>query len=111
MIFGLLAIPILSVSSAALLADVASTTDPAAAVVGIPATLGGLVMGALVFRLARVAHSGAVAVRAVLLRLAGDARLLVDRVSRPSSPGAAMRPALLLVASRQGQRGPPVSLR
>lgn len=109
MIFGLLAIPVLSVTSVALLADVASTTDPAAALAGIPATLGGVATGVLVFRLARAAHSGAVALRAVVLRLCGDALQLLDRVNRPVSPGATARPALLLVSVRRGQRGPPVS--
>jgi hypothetical protein len=107
MIFGLVAIPVLSVTSAALVADVASTTDPAAAAVGIPATLGGVVMGALVFRLARVACSGAVTLRALLLARPAAGRRLVAEVSHAVAPIAVLRPAPVLVPTRVGRRGPP----
>jgi len=111
MILGLLAIPILSVSSAAMLADVASTTDPAAAAVGIPATLGGVVMGALVFRLARVMRSGAVAIRAVITAAHARAERVLTSVSSPISLSSSLRPATVLVPTRVGKRGPPVVLR
>lgn len=107
MILGLLAIPVLSVTSAALVADIASTTDPTAALVGIPATLGGVVTGALVLRVIRSVHTGAIAVwHAVLtaIRHAGAAidlavtALVVDDVR-------SARPAVAPVAV--GRRGPP----
>lgn len=107
MILGLLAIPVLSVTSAALVADAASSTDPVAAVVGIPATLGGLLMGALVFRLARVVHSGAVALRAHLLGAGVGALGVVAEAVRPRSVSAERRPSLVLVPARVGRRGPP----
>lgn len=110
MILGLFAIPFLSVTGAALLADVASTTDPAAAAIGIPATLGGVVMGALVFRLARAARSGAVALRAVLARLGGGDRF-VGATSRQVLTVVGLRPAPVLVPARVGRRGPPLSRR
>jgi hypothetical protein len=108
MIFGLFAIPVLSVTSVALAADVASTTDPTAALVGIPATLAGLVTGALVFRLARVAHSGAVAVRAVFAALFVGVDHLVVSAAGAFLADAIRRPALVLVPARVGRRGPPV---
>ena len=111
MILGLFAIPVLSVSSAALLADVASTTDPAAAAVGIPATLAGVVMGALVFRLARVAHTGAIAVRAILSAGRAQAYRLLVGVSHPVVGTMGTWPAPVLVPARVGRRGPPLSLR
>lgn len=111
MILGLLAIPVVSVSSVALLADVASTTDPTALVVGIPATLGGLVMGALVFRVARAVHSGAVAVRALLSVVAVGADRLVDLVVPGIVERRSVRPVLVLMPARVGRRGPPVSRR
>lgn len=111
MILGLLAIPVASVTTVALLADVASTTDPAAAMAGIPATLGGLVMGALVFRLGRAAYSGAVALRAIVLAHTADVRPAVAHGWRSLVAGAEVRPALVLVPARVGRRGPPVRSR
>lgn len=111
MILGLLAIPVFSVTSVALLADVASTTDPTAAVVGVPATLAGLVMGALVFRLARVARSGAIAVRAILTAVFADVDRLIVSTTDALVADAAMRPALVLVPASVGRRGPPASRR
>jgi len=111
MILGLLAIPVFSVTSVALLADVASTTDPTAAVVGVPATLAGLVMGALVFRLARVARSGAIAVRAILTAVFADVDRLVVAATDALVADATPRPARVLVPSRVGRRGPPTSQR
>jgi hypothetical protein len=107
MILGLLAIPVFSVTSVALVADVASTTDPTAAVVGIPATLAGLLMGALVFRLARVARSGAIAVRAIFTAMFADVDRLVVSATDALVADAALRPAHVLVPSRVGRRGPP----
>lgn len=111
MILGLFAIPFLSVTTAALLADVASTTDPAAAAVGIPATLGGVVMGTLVFRLARAARSGAVALRAVLLSRLGGGDRFVGATSHRVVTIVGLRPAPVLVPARVGRRGPPPSRR
>ena len=111
MILGLLAIPVFSVSSVALVADVASTTDPTAAVVGIPATLAGLLMGALVFRLARVARSGAIAVRAIFTAMFADVDRLVVSATDALVADAALRPAHVLVPARVGRRGPPGSRR
>ena len=110
MIFGLLAIPFLSVTSVALVADVASTTDPTAAAVGIPATLFGVLVGSLVFRLARAARSGAVALRDGLVAAAGAAPRIPE-VAQPLMAGVSPRPQLVLVPARVGRRGPPVFLR
>ncbi len=92
MILGLLAIPFVTVSGVALFADVASTTDPAAATIGIPAALGGVLVGGLIFHVALVMHSGAVALRGALLatverRVAEVTDRAIRRVSR-----AAIRP-------------------
>lgn len=107
MILGLLAIPVLSVSSVALLADVASTTNPAAAVTGIPATLAGLLAGALMFRVARAARSGAVAAWAILAARVGEVDRHLLAVGETLVVGAAVRPVHVLVPSRVGRRGPP----
>ena len=107
MILGLLAIPVLSVTSVALVADVASTTNPVAPAVGVPATLAGLMAGAAVFRLARAVHSGTVAVRAMFAALRGAVDRQVLAVATVLVPGATIRPARVLVPSRVGRRGPP----
>lgn len=107
MILALLAIPVLTVTSVALVADVASTTNPVAAAVGVPATLAGLMAGAVVFRLARVVHSGSVAVRALFAALRGEVDRQVLALSAPLVAGVTRRPAPLLVPSRVGRRGPP----
>jgi len=111
MILGLLAIPVLSVTSTAMVADVASSTDPATAAVGIPATLGGVVMGSLVFRLARAMHSGAIALRGFLFAAPPSATNLLEANSSRLPLVAMVRPALVLVPSRVGRRGPPVVVR
>lgn len=108
MIFGLLAIPVFSVTSAALLVDIACTTDPAAAVAGIPAVFGGVITGALCFRLARSVHSGVADAWAMLLAsvAAGLAAVTSGPRLRPSL--GAPRPALAFVPAGIGRRGPPV---
>ncbi|MEM7140074.1 MAG: hypothetical protein AAF548_03515 [Actinomycetota bacterium] len=111
LILGLLAIPFVSVTSAALVADLASTTDPTAALVGIPATLGGVITAVLVSRLARSLQGGAVAVREALARAIRHAGGVVDIVSASLTPLA--RPVLqpAPVPATVGRRGPPVRLR
>lgn len=107
MILGLLAIPFLSVTAVSVLADVASTTDPTAALVGVPATLGGVLSGGLVVRLVRAAHSGAVALGAVLATLARGAHRPDVSAARPMPASATLRPAVVMVPARVGRRGPP----
>lgn len=109
MILGLLAIPFLSVTGVALLADIASTTDPGSAAVGVPALLGGVVTAALVVRLARAVHSGTVALRAALLHAFDHGRVLSVATARPIVPSALLAPALLVVPAPVGRRGPPRS--
>ncbi|MEQ8839617.1 MAG: hypothetical protein RIB98_01440 [Acidimicrobiales bacterium] len=111
MILGLLAVPVLSVSSAAMLADVAATTDPASAAVGIPATLVGVLMGCVVFRLGRAVGSGVVALRTMLRALAPGSGSSAVAVADARRPSPFVRPAYLLVPAQVGRRGPPVALR
>lgn len=111
MILGLVAIPFLSVSSVALAVDVASTTDPAAALIGIPATFGGVLMGALVFRLGRFVQSGAVALRRARFRALVPAFGPGGIRSVCLSPVPVARPALVFVPASVGRRGPPFSSR
>lgn len=110
MILGLLAVPVLSVTSAALVADMAAATDPTSAAIGVPATLGGVLMGSLVFRLVRAVRCGAVALRTVLRALGGGVDSGAAATLRPLVPGSFERPVLLLVPAQVGRRGPPVSL-
>jgi hypothetical protein len=111
MILGLFAIPFVTVSGVALFADVASTTDPAAAAVGIPAALGGVLVGGLVFHVARVMHSGAVALRGALLAAVEYHVAVVTDQVIGRVPRNAIRPAVVLVPASVGRRGPPFSSR
>lgn len=107
MILGLLAIPVLSVTATALLADIASTTDPAAAAVGVPAVLGGVVTGALVFRLGRSIHSGVVDAWATLLAAFAAAVTVVDATVAHLAPALGHRPGAAFIPADVGRRGPP----
>lgn len=111
MILGLLAIPFLTVTATSLLADVASTTDPAAALTGVPAAFCGVLCGGLFLRLVRAAHSGAVALGARCASLASVAIRLVVVVPSPAPDAANLRPAVAMVPSRVGRRGPPTPRR
>jgi hypothetical protein len=111
MILGLLAIPFVTVSGVAVSADVASTTDPAAAAIGIPALLGGVMVGALVFHVARVMHSGAVALCGALLAVIDHRVSAVADLMVRCAPRTAIRPAVVLVPASVGRRGPPLSSR
>jgi hypothetical protein len=107
MILGLLAIPFLSVTSVAIVADIASTTDPVAALIGIPATMFGAVVGALVLHLARSLQTGAVALWSALLRVTQEAGHVADSTAARLVPTRLLtaRPAVVPVAV--GRRGPP----
>lgn len=108
MILALLAIPVVSVSSTALVADIASTTDPTAALIGVPATLGGVLTGVLVIRTIRSVRSGAAHLWHAVLRAIRHAGAVLDTVSAPLLPVEpwSARPAVVPVAV--GRRGPPV---
>ncbi|MDW3218919.1 MAG: hypothetical protein R8F63_09935 [Acidimicrobiales bacterium] len=108
MILGLLAIPVLSVTSTALVADIASTTDPAAALVGIPAVLGGVITGALVFRLARTLRSGVIDAWSTLLASLAPSISLVAPAPGWAPAAVAQRPRVAFVPAGVGRRGPPV---
>ncbi|MEZ5166614.1 MAG: hypothetical protein R2695_08995 [Acidimicrobiales bacterium] len=108
---GLLAIPFLSVTTATLVADVASTTDPRAAVIGIPATLIGLAIGLCVLRLARVAHDGAVAVCGALVRSWQQQLARTDLPAATVLPRREIQPSFVFVPAATGRRGPPFSSR
>lgn len=107
------AIPVLSVTLAARLGDVASTTDPRDAIAGAIALVGGVVVGLLVRRL----------VTTVDTRVRGVVRFVAQTL-RPL-PGAVLdtlavawrladeapRPRLAFVPAETGRRGPPVLVR
>jgi hypothetical protein len=107
MIFGLLAIPFLAVTSAALAADIASTTDPTAALIGVPATLIGVAFGVGILRLAAAMHSGAVAVCAALLAAADRGAAMIEPLRGLRVPTQAVRPMPVLLPVSTGRRGPP----
>lgn len=107
MIFGLLAIPFLAVTSTALAADIASTTDPTAALIGVPATLIGVAFGIGILRLAAAMRSGAVAVCTALLAAADRGAAMTEPARGLRVPTLAVRPMLVLLPVSTGRRGPP----
>lgn len=108
---ALVAIPFVSVTSVALLADVASTTDPMAMVVGIPALLVGVVAAYLSARVIRGMHNGAVALRVALRRLSAAVDAVVLQVATALRSPTEGRTDLLVAPVVVGRRGPPFSSR
>ena len=107
MIFGLLAIPFLAVTSTALAADAASTTDPAAALIGVPATLIGVAFGVGILRLAASVRSGAVAVCTALLAAADRGAAMAEPARGLRVLTLTVRPMLVLLPVLTGRRAPP----
>lgn len=113
MLAGLFAIPFASVTIAARLGDVASTTDPRAAIAGGIALFVGVALGLFVRHLVTTVHArfvGVVRFVAATLRplpgVLADTARFVWRVA----DGTAM-PSFAFVPSETGRRGPPVHVR
>lgn len=110
---GLFAIPFVSVTIAARLGDVASSTDPGAAVSGGIALVVGVVLGLHVRHLVATIHARVVGVvrfvSATLRPLPGvlaDTARFVWRVADGST-----RPSFVFVPAETGRRGPPIHVR
>ena len=111
---ALVAIPVASVSSVALLFDVASSADPSRVLVGIAGLALGLASGALSRRGLRSLRRQAQSVTLGVLALIG--RLTSTVTVRGASPTWSPRrhhaaAALIFVPSDVGRRGPPRQLR
>ena len=110
---GLLAIPFASVSIAAQLGDIASTTDPRDALAGGLALLVGVALGLVVWRLVATVYArvrGAVRLVAAALRALPGAIAEIVRVTGRSLDEATM-PRLVFVPAETGLRGPPIRVR
>ncbi|NDH88909.1 MAG: hypothetical protein EBY61_09930 [Actinobacteria bacterium] len=110
---GLLAIPFASVSIAAQLGDIASTTDPRDALAGGLALLVGVALGLVVRRLVATVDArvrGAVRLVAAALRPLPGAIAEIVRVTGRSLDEATM-PRLVFVPAETGRRGPPIRVR
>jgi len=110
---GLLAIPFASVSIAAQLGDIASTTDPRDALAGSLALLVGVALGLVVRRLVATVDArvrGAVRLVAAALRPLPGAIVEIVRVTGRSLDEATM-PRLVFVPAETGRRGPPIRVR
>ncbi len=110
---GLLAIPFASVSIAAQLGDIASTTDPRDALTGGLALLTGVALGLVVRRLVATVDArvrGAVRLVAVALRPLPGAIVEIVRITGRSLDEATM-PRLVFVPAETGRRGPPIRVR
>jgi hypothetical protein len=110
---GLLAIPFASVTIAAQLGDIASTTDPRNALAGGLALLAGVVLGLVVRRLVAAVDArvrGAVRLVAAALRPLPGAIVEIVRVAGRSLDEATM-PRLVFVPAETGRRGPPIRVR
>jgi hypothetical protein len=116
LVAGLLAIPFASVSIAAQLGDIASTTDPRDALAGGLALLMGVALGLVVRSVvvtldARV-RGGVRLVAAALRPLPGAIVDIVDIVGVSGrSIGVATMPRLVFVPAETGRRGPPIRVR
>jgi hypothetical protein len=111
LILMLLAIPFASVTAAAVMADVASTTDPSVALAGLPASAGGVVVGLGVVRLARTVVAGARLVQVALLGLVRTVAGLLDGTATVSVVRPTSVPVPVFVPASTGRRGPPSSRR
>ena len=110
---GLLAIPFASVTIAAQLGDIASTTDPRDALGGGLALLMGVALGLAARRLVATVDAGvrsASRLVAVALRPLPGAIVEIVRVTGRSLDAATM-PRLVFVPAETGRRGPPIRLR
>ncbi len=113
MLAGLLAIPFASVTIAAQLGDIASTTDPRDALAGGLALLMGVALGLAARRLVATVDAGvrgAVRLVAAALRPLPGAIVEIVRVAGRSLDAATM-PRLVFVPAETGRRGPPIRLR
>ena len=110
---GLLAIPFASVTIAAQLGDIASTTDPRDALAGGLALLVGVALGLVVWRLVATVDArvrGAVRLVAAALRpLPGAIAEIVCVAGR--SLNEVTMPRLVFVPAETGRRGPPIHVR
>ena len=110
---GLLAIPFTSVTIAAQLGNIASTTDPRDALAGGLALLAGVALGLVVRRLVAAVDArvrGAVRLVAAALRPLPGAIVEIVRVTGRSLDEATM-PRLVFVPAETGRRGPPIRVR
>lgn len=110
---GLLAIPFTSVTIAAQLGNIASTTDPRDALAGGLALLAGVALGLVVRRLVAAVDArvrGAVRLGAAALRPLPGAIVEIVRVTGRSLDEATM-PRLVFVPAETGRRGPPIRVR
>lgn len=108
---GIAAIPFVSVTMVAALADVASTTDPAAGFQGLGALGAGLAMGLLVLRMIGAVRAGLSIARIAVERLVDQ---VIADLAIPVRPLAISvgerRPQLAFVPSEVGRRGPPARM-
>ena len=110
---GLLAIPFASVTVAAQLGDIASTTDPRDALAGGLALLAGVALGLAARRFVATVDArirGAVRLVAAALRPLPGAIVEIVRVTGRSLNEATM-PRLVFVPAETGRRGPPIRVR
>ena len=113
MLAGLFAIPFVSVTIAARLGEVASTTDPSAAIAGGAALVAGVTLGLFVRHLvAAVRDRVAGVVRLVAATLRPLPGVLVDtaRFVWRVADGTTM-PSHVFVPAETGRRGPPIHVR
>jgi hypothetical protein len=108
---GIAAIPFVSVTLVAVVADVASTSDPAAGFKGLAALAAGLVMGILVLRVIAAVRAGVSIARIAVERMVDQAIAeLVIPVCRLAPVVGDRRPHVAFVPSEIGRRGPPARM-
>ncbi len=110
-VLGVLAIPFLTVSSAALMAGPVSTADPVRLSTGLLAAIIGSAVGLSVLRIAQSALLGVRAVVAAAVDWIESASEIISL--RPTTLFAvvpATRPVVAVHASSLGRRGPPSGL-
>ena len=110
---GLLAIPFASVTVAAQLGDIASTTDPRDALAGGLALLAGVALGLAARRFVATVDArirGAVRLVAAALRPLPGAIVEIVRVTGRSLDEATM-PRLVFDPAETSRRGPPIHVR
>lgn len=111
-IAALAAIPVVSVSGVALVADVASHTDPGRMWLGLVAVGAGIASGLVAVRVVRAADEGFVSLSAAIVRWFGPApaaAVTVPSLRPPSRPE--LVPAVVAVRRAVRRRGPPTILR